>query len=150
MLSFLRKGNETGGRLGAFTLIELIVVIGMIGIMMGVAATGLGSAKNQARITKANVEIRELVNAWLSFDAADEEPVISSGDEYEATEGNLADLLGKGNTTIVYLNSPMVNGAFRDPWGTPYKFRWLESASGNTSDKFSASVTFPNRNRFNR
>jgi type II secretory pathway pseudopilin PulG len=150
MLSFSRKRNEAGGRLGAFTLIELIVVIGMIGIMMGVAATGLGSAKNQARITKANVEIRELVNAWLSFDAADEEPVISSGDEYDATEGNLADLLGKGNTTIVYLNSPMVNGAFRDPWGTPYKFRWLQSDTGNTSDKFSASVTFPNRNRFNR
>ena len=144
--------NRKSSRLSAFTLIEMLVVTGMLGILMGVAVTGLGQAKKQARVAKANVEIRELVNAWLSYESAyDDWPVSVEGEELEATEENLKDLLGGGNRDMVYLNAPIVAGAFRDPWGTPYKFRLLQnSGAGKVSDEFSMSIAFPNRHRYLR
>ena len=66
--------NRNSSKLSAFTLIEMLVVTGMLGILMGVAVTGLGQAKKQARVAKANVELRELVNAWLSYESAYDEP----------------------------------------------------------------------------
>jgi len=132
----------------AFTLIEMIVVMGMLGILMGVAFSGIGKARTQARVAKANVEVRELINAWLSYEAAyDDWPVQING-ELDATAENLKDLLGKGEDKVVYLNAQLVNGAFRDPWGTPYKFRLLsESGQDKVTETFSASIAFPNRFR---
>lgn len=131
----------------AFTLIEMIVVLGMIGILLSVAASGIGAARNQARVAKANAEVRELVNAWLSYEAAyDDWPVSVSGDDIEATSSNLKELLGQNDDSVVYLNAQLVNGAFRDPWGTPYRFRLINTSSQNEqTEKFGASVTFPNR-----
>lgn len=145
--------RNTSSRLSAFTMIEMMIVTGMIGIMMGLAATGLGHAKKQARITKANAEVRELVNAWLSYEAAyDDWPVDIEGEELEATESNLKELIGEGSADdFVYLNAPIVGGAFRDPWGTPYKFRLISKSDQNrVTDDFTMSVTFPNRHRYFR
>jgi len=135
----------------AFTLIEMMVVLGMLGILMGVAFSGIGQAKNQARVAKANAEVRELVNAWLSYEAAyDDWPVSVTGDDLEATSANLKELVGGNDDKVVYLNAQLVNGAFRDPWGTPYRFRVLSTANTGTSESFGGTVTFPNRNRYLR
>lgn len=146
---FFPSSHIPHGETDAFTLVEMMVVTGMLGILMGVAVTGLGSAREQARFTKANVEVRELVNAWLAYEAAyDDWPVEMEGEELEATEENLKELIN-GEDGIVYLNVPIVNGAFRDPWGTPYKFRIVkEQGVGKETDKFLMSITFPNRERF--
>jgi len=134
----------------AFTLIEMMVVLGMLGILMGVAFTGIGQARNQARITKANAEVRELINAWLSYESSyDDWPVTIQGNELDATKSNLKELLGENPNNTIYLNAQMVNGAFRDPWGNPYKFRLLtKSGENKVTDKFSAAITFPNRHRY--
>ena len=130
----------------AFTLIEMMVVTGMLAILMGVAFSGIGQARNQARIAKANAEVRELVNAILAYEAANEElDVAATGTE--ATEANLQKLLGLDGAKTVYLNAPMVRGAFRDPWGTPYKYRVVEAKVDEDRTTVSASVTFPNRQR---
>ena len=138
----------------AFTLVEMIVVIGMLAILMGVAFSGIGQARGQARIAKANVELREMVNAWLAYEAAyDDWPVQVDGAELEATESNLKELLGENQDKAVYLNVSMVNGAFRDPWGTPYRFRLVNKKNQSTSsdtELFPATVTFPNRHRYVR
>jgi len=132
----------------AFTLIEMMVVMGMLGILMGVAFSGIGQAKNQARVAKANAEVRELVNAWLSYEAAyDDWPATVEGDNLDATAANLKELLGGNDDKVVYLNAQLVNGAFLDPWGTPYRFRVLNTAQDQTTESFGAIVTFPNRNR---
>ncbi len=153
MRFFTRDRKDAGSRLSAFTMVEMMIVTGMLGIMMGLAAMGLGHAKKQARITKANAEVRELVNAWLSYESAyDDWPVDIEGDELEATESNLKELLGEGNADdFVYLDAPMIGGAFRDPWGTPYKFRLIHRSGENpVTDEFTMSVTFPNRHRYFR
>ena len=135
----------------AFTLIEMLVVMGMLSILMGVAFTGLGQARKQAKVAKANAEVRELVNAILAYEAEQEElAVMSGGKVILATETNLKELLGKGKTTQVYLNAPMDGDKFLDPWKNEYRFRVMEE-SVEIDDKnptiVSAAITFPNRQR---
>ncbi len=133
----------------AFTLVEMMVVVGMLGILMGVAFSGIGQARNQARLAKANGEVRELINAWLSYEAAyDDWPVTMQGDEIDATAASLGELLGDNPEKTVYLNAQLANGAFRDPWGTPYRFRLLSQTGQNkVREEFGAAITFPNRDR---
>lgn len=132
----------------AFTLIEMMVVMGMLAILMGAAFSGLSQARKQAKITKANAELRELINSILAYEAAEETLVVNS-DPVDATESNLQPLLGNNGGTV-YLNAPMVNKAFRDPWGNPYRYRVVQAniqADNGKQPEFSASVTFPNRYR---
>ena len=146
----LTQGNRAST---AFTLIEMMVVLGMLGILMGVAFSGIGQARNQARVAKANAEVRELVNAWLSYEAAyDDWPVTIEGDDLDASSSNLKELLGDNDDKKVYLNAQLANGNFCDPWGTPYRFRVLKIASSQnaTEESFGATITFPNRNRYVR
>ncbi len=136
----------------AFTLVEMLVVVGMLGILMGVAVSGVGQARSRAKVAKANAEVRELINAWLSYEAAfDDWPVQVKGTDIDATDSNMKELLGQNQSKTVFLNAQMVNGAFRDPWGTPYRFRILSEARQNeASEDFGAAITFPNRHRFPR
>ncbi len=135
---------------GAFTLIEMMVVTGMLGVLMAVSVSGVGQARRQARITKANTEMRELINAWLSYEAAhDDWPVEISGDEIIADQSALKELLGENEEKAVYLNAQLSGGMFLDPWGHPYRLRLLyETRQNPVTDEFNASVTFPNRNRY--
>lgn len=134
----------------AFTLVEMLVVVGMLAILMGAAFSGIGQARSQGRIARANAEVRELINAWLSYEAASDKQLPISG-YLLAEAGNLKELLGNNDSKIVYLNAQMVDGAFRDPWGTPYKFRLLpETEQDQVTEEFGATVTFPNRQRVPR
>lgn len=133
----------------AFTLVEMMVVTGMLAILMGVAFSGIGQARKQAKIAKANSEVRELVNAILAYEIAEEELDIAATPK-DATEANLQPLLGLGGSKTVYLNAQMVGKAFRDPWGTPYQYRVIEgdvSSSAGNDTRLSAAITFPNRHR---
>ncbi|HPC49025.1 MAG TPA: type II secretion system protein, partial [Kiritimatiellia bacterium] len=66
----MRKPAETlrASRLPSlgFTLVEMLVVVGMLGVLMAVSFSGVGQARKQAKIAKANSETRELINAWLA------------------------------------------------------------------------------------
>ncbi|MBO4288023.1 MAG: type II secretion system protein [Kiritimatiellae bacterium] len=139
----------------AFTLVEMLVVIAMLGLLMGSAANGISQAKKQAKVTRAHAEMRELVNAWLAYEQAyDDWPIPTNAESDEgvpATESNLKELIGQGQDGMVYLNAPMTAGsdgrAFRDPWGTPYRYRIIELSTSDSQDdnKFEASIAFPNR-----
>ncbi len=142
--------SQTSRLSSAFTLIEMMVVTGMLAILMGVAFSGIGQARGQAKVAKANTEVRELINAWLSYEAAyDDWPVNVTGDSIVADKSSLNELLGGNEDKAVYLNAQLTGGYFLDPWGTPYQFRLLnKSGQDSKKEEFPAAVTFPNRHRY--
>ena len=134
----------------AFTLVEMLVVLAMISILMGVTFSGIGKARTRARVAKANSEVRSLMNAWLAYESSyDDWPVAMEGEEIDATESNIGELLGKNKDGTVYLNASIKGGAFRDPWGKPYRFKVLRDTGeeNKATDYFGSAITFPNRNR---
>ncbi|MFO7936455.1 MAG: type II secretion system protein [Kiritimatiellia bacterium] len=141
--------KKLNNRSNAFTLVEMLVVLGMLSILMGVTFGGLSKARTQARIVKANAEVRALMNAWLAYESSyDDWPVAIQGENLVADASNLAELLGDNPGENVYLDVQLVNDKFVDPWGTPYQFRLIRQKDEKIpTDEFGVAVTFPNRHR---
>jgi len=127
---------------------EMLVVIGMLGVLMGVTFSGIGQARTRARVAKANAEVRELVNAILAYEAAEEDLAVTP-EPVEANETTLQYLLGNSGGPV-YLNMKSRDGVFRDPWGQPYRFRVGLKIQSSSAEKMSATVTFPNRHQHAR
>ena len=115
---------------GGFTLVELLVVIGMIAVIMGAITTSVSAAQERARISRATVEVKAVTQAILASEN------FSSSDNYELKTMTKADcdssslsfLLGKGGETkgggkmpVLLMAALTSGGKMLDPWGTPYK-----------------------------
>ncbi len=61
---FFKNFNKNKG----FTLIELLVVISIIGILASIVLVSMSSAREEARIAKAQVEIEQISNAILRLE----------------------------------------------------------------------------------
>lgn len=132
-----------------FTLIELLVVVGIIGILSAVVLASLNSARTKANITKAKMDMSQIVKAII----------IAQGESGKY----LKDITGSGcsscsggrivgfdyrnipNTDIFYIvwvtsltkiesatNGLMVGVSkiTRDPWGSPYAMDENEGEAG--------------------
>ena len=116
----------------AFTLVELLVVVGMIAILMGAMTSAVQSARARARIQKATNDVKVISQAILAYETW-------NGDELKEMNDAVADgnslgfLMGRGSakgaagTTgggeiPALLMAQLRNGgAMADPWGTPYR-----------------------------
>ena len=116
-----------------FTLVELIVVIGMLMMLAGAVTASVGSAHTRAKVQQATAEVQEMTNAILAYEnygrAMEDSPLSNHlMEEKEATEANMAFILGKesmqngqsGNIPVLF-NATIRNNAIRDPWGNPYR-----------------------------
>ncbi|HEX8524636.1 MAG TPA: type II secretion system protein [Tepidisphaeraceae bacterium] len=135
----------------AFTLVELLVVIGIIAILIGVLLPALQSARKQANITKCSSALRQIAYAFTMYskENRDKYPVLkwenpnSTAPTSEERSLYWQDFLipytAKGNTSIKdQLNaktdakSSQYRETFRKSvfWGCP---AWQGSFGGSTS-----------------
>lgn len=120
-----------------FTLIELLVVVAMIAILLGAFTTSVTAARRRARISSATQEIREMTNAILAFEQYAPNRSLASevnGGWTDCGESQMAMILGgksgdNGEEVPVLYNGRVRGGFLRDPWGTPYQYSIVNTAS---------------------
>ena len=113
-----------------FTMVELLVVVGMIAILAVAFTTSIAAARRRAMIARATQEIREMTNAILAFEQFAEGRSLKSvanGGWADCSESAMAMILGgksgeSGEKVPVLYNGHVVKGYLNDPWGTPYQY----------------------------
>ncbi len=119
-----------------FTLVELMVVIGMIAILMAAVGTSVGKTRERARIEKARSEVKTLsqaILAWENYTRGGKNELEAKNDE-EADVNTLKFVLGKGEAATsgdipVLFNAALAaGGKMLDPWGSPYRIRIKEGS----------------------
>lgn len=132
--------QHIGRRTRAFTLIEMLLVIVIIGILAGSIAVGLSGRSEQARIARAKSDIR--TSLGLALDLFEQDigryPSDSEGLDALVSDPGLDNWRG-----------PYLRGGLRDdPWGNSYTYSrgptsYTVRSSGpdgqaNTSDDISS------------
>ena len=134
----------------AFTLVELLVVVGMVAVLMGAMTTAVNGARERARVQKATNDVKVITQAILAYEIWNDDELPTMGRRGRAELGADADantlgfLVGKGSAEgvadgsgdsklPVLLMAQLRNGgALVDPWGKQYKVTIAES-SGDIS-----------------
>lgn len=110
-----------------FTLVELLVVVGMIAVILGALTTSVQSARHRARVQKATSEVKIITQAILSYENFRGE--IPTMTEADCNRSSLGFLLGDGGSAEQGGQIPVLlqaalsggSGSMMDPWGTPYR-----------------------------
>ena len=120
----------------AFTMVELLVVVGMIAVLTGAMTSAVHRARERARIQKATSDVKVISQAILAYETWNEEnklPTMGSrgraANGVEATAANLGFLIGQGggqgasgeNIPVLLMAQLKSGGTIVDPWGTPYR-----------------------------
>ncbi len=129
----VKKCNLTRqvGEKAAFTLLELLVVIGIIMLLSGLLFPALNSAREAARKTKAKADVKQLDTAWKCvlldyryWDKAAESPkagaVPTRGSAAKMSDSAVKYLQGGSSKSVIYMEfdkaSTNALGSFVDPW----------------------------------
>ncbi len=98
----------------SFTLIELLLVIVIIGILAGAVVTSLSGRSHEARITRAQADIRG--NLSLALDLFEQDV-----GRYPTSDEGLTILVN--NSGILGWRGPYLKGGLqKDPWGNDYVY----------------------------
>lgn len=123
----------------AFTLIEILLVVVIIGILVAMVAPNFAGRGEEARISAARADIEANLTTALGLYELD-------NGKYPTTEQGLIALLEKPTTSPVPANW---NGPYLkkkkvpvDPWGTPYKY---VSPGDHNPEDFDISSLGPDR-----
>ena len=110
-----------------FTLIELMVAVAMILIIAGAMHTAVRQAQRRAKVSRAQIEAREITNAILAYQNYEASHSLSSCtmEDAPASESRLGFILGNvsvnGIRVPVLYNAAITRGQILDPWGNPYR-----------------------------
>ncbi len=147
-----------------FTLVELLVVIGMIAILAGTASSSVMKARRRSQIARAAAECHEITNAILAYENWAPNHTLSEVANVfsawkDAAEGDLDFILGmksnsqgpNGKVPVLY-NGAVVRGNIVDPWGRPYKIQVKDMGSAmkstdNVGNNMRTFMFMPNLNR---
>jgi len=115
---------------GGFSLIEVLVVIGAIGILVGIALPAYNGYREKAKIAEAQQVLKQIEVAIITL-AADSGQwpnhqtlgVINNGGSNELYDLNAATIglvTDDAGTPYPNWNGPYISTVPLDPWGTPY------------------------------
>lgn len=147
------ESRGSGGK--AFTLVEILVVVSIIGLLAGLALPAVQGALNSAKKGKAKAEMQSIITALKSYQneygrmpdinalggSAERDNLDQGNDGWFGTNTsrNLFLMLSGSNVPaqnqnprqIVFLELPptSTNGVFFDPWGRQYVVKY--DGSGN-------------------
>lgn len=143
-----------------FTLLELMVVVGMIAMLMAAFTVSLAGARRRTQIARAESEVKVVSQAILGTEAYKRANGLDDyvGENQEANYARLKDLLGMGAqadsggripaTLMAQLNDGQ---RMRDPWNTPYRISIKKGGStvrlATSSGSLQTGFFFPNQYR---
>ncbi len=116
-----------------FTLIEILIVVGIIGLLASVLVTNLIGRAGQAKVDLASTQIRQLEQALEMYK-------LDNG-RYPSEEQGLAALVRKpsGEPTPRRYNPGgyVKRDAITDPWGMRYEYKTPGTHNAHSFDLFS-------------
>ena len=101
---------------GAFTLIELLLVLVILATLAAVVVPKFTKRAEQAKLTAAGTDISNLGVALNAFH-------LDCGDRYPTTEEGLNALVEQPANAEGWLEPYIERGVPKDPWGNPYQYR---------------------------
>lgn len=126
----------------AFTLVELLVVLGIVAMIMAAFTSSMASAQQRAKISRATSEVKLISQAILSYENYDQGNELPSMANQDADQGSIGFLIGNGGASksgkipALLMAQLSSGGKMLDPWGTPYK---ISIKPGNASVKLTSA-----------
>ena len=113
---------------GGFSLIEILVVIGAIGILLGIAVPAYNGYREKSQIAAAMQDLKRIETAIIALGTntmqwPGGEPVGKEGSsEIENLNSPEAGLTNNDDGDFSSWNGPYISSVPLDPWGTHYFF----------------------------
>lgn len=128
--------NRRGAR--AFTLIEMLVVIAIIGLLAALLLPAIQGALRKAEAGKASTTAVQLATALRNFKSEYGTWPNSTAGDQNMTMVMVNTLTGQDSTTnprgLVFLEveaKSLASSGYVDPWGNVYRFRVDQSYAGS-------------------
>jgi general secretion pathway protein G len=116
----------------AFTLLEILVVLAIIGLLAGLAISNVDKIFGGAQVTTASLFVKESMKTSLTTYR------IHLGDYPSSAEGILALVAAPANKADRW-RGPYIEGGKvpLDPWGEPYQYRYPGTKNKGSYDLYS-------------
>jgi len=112
--------NKASGGSKAFTLVEILVVVAVIGILAGIVLAAAGGVQKKAARDRAKAEINMICVAVENFKTATGAYPSNSGNFSTNFYANLTNFISFKTNQITGIDT---NLALLDPYGSPYRYR---------------------------
>jgi general secretion pathway protein G len=132
MLPTSRFDSPSSSRRRAFTLLEIMIALAILGLLVGLAVTNLDTIFGGAQVKTAQLFVGEAVKLPLTTYR------IQMGDYPSTSEGLQALITPPANRADQWHGPYLQDGKIpADPWGEPYVYRYPGTHNKNGYDVFS-------------